>query len=148
MELWLSDAKGEFDLGSTGTKQILDRLRSLANKMRSGERQSLRDLRALVVDADLALLSEEIEPRILAVLYLLKRLTKDIWVNFATDASFNFPEIDCLYVKNLGSFIYSSLKETEEDDAKTLRFLVDVIRIYYKCIAELNAQSGAVYKGQ
>lgn len=47
-------------------------------------------------DASLRRLRTELTPAQLGVLYVIKKLLNDLWVNFAVDASFPFPEGDPL----------------------------------------------------
>lgn len=73
--------------------QLFDELLTIARKdtKRSLVLIELRE-RLARDDASLRRLKAEVTPTQLGVLYVTKKLLNDLWVNFAVDASFPFPE--------------------------------------------------------
>lgn len=98
---------------------------------------ALFNLRKLTVDLDLLELTDNgFSSKTVAFLYLIKKQVNDVWINFGTDSTYDFPEkIFNEYSKALGNFICFAL---DNDKIQTTNYLFETIAQYYNNLSEIK----------
>jgi len=125
-------------------ESILASLQRVSSEKFGDTGDFLDHFRSFVVDMNLRVLSSTLDERIIGVLYLIKKLTNDVWTNLFTDASFDAPvESKTLRVfsEDMARFVNLSIQGDPESDAKALQMLFKAIMSYYQCLSELVAEA-------
>jgi len=130
------------------SESTLSKLRAIGRG--DSERPSLDSLRNLVVDLNLReVAARSNNERPLGIVYLIRKLTNDIWTNLFTDASFDAVIVDKSeamgdFVRELNRFVQLSTNDEGKSDADALRALFKAIFHYYRCLTELVSEAQAL----
>lgn len=106
-------------------QELLDRLNRFSQEMEQGSIESLYGIKELIDDYQFNLLelSQQIEPRIFSVIWILQEFLGDMWTNLGGD-SYGFPEKEkprmAEISKALGGFIQASLFKKEKEPMGSL----------------------------
>ena len=130
-------------------EEILTVLRQTATKMSKSDSKSTDDLldglvklRGLVVDHPPSEFAAFVGNHDLAVLYLLRKTLADVWVNFGTDATFDFSAVKGEIVDfawQLAKFIQAAFTESAGSEGEAWAALSELIRSY--CITIQTART-------
>lgn len=120
-------------------RQAMEIAEKLKNENEKARELALYDLRKLVVDLDLLELSEKgVNYEIVSFLYIIKKLVNDLWINFGSDSSYDFPiKIFKDYSVTLGHFISHALSN---DQNQTTIYLFKTISEYYNNLHEIKIE--------
>jgi hypothetical protein len=122
-------------------RKIINDIKSSARGLEDGKIDSLALLRKSVLEIDIPSVAKQLDDREVAVLYVTKKLVRDLFRNFATDAGFGFPSdviIRSNFLQSLGHFLISSLFSEPRDESDMLKGLFGTIRAYYIIVSEVN----------
>ena len=137
---------------ASGQPGAFDSLRNLieniAIRMREEETEALIDLRKLFVDFDIKIVADAVDEGFFLVLYVNKKLTKDVWLNLATDASFDFP-LDKLneFVVFFGDAILGMLNNSEAENMRGFRALGKAYKLLYQFFLKVEENPTNMLKG-
>lgn len=111
----------------------------LKNENEKSREFALYNLRKLVVDLDLLELSEKgFNSKTVSFFYIVKKLVNDLWINFGSDSSYDFPKrIFKDYSVTLGHFISHALSN---DQDQTSIYLFKTISEYYDNLNEIKIE--------
>ena len=70
------------------TEDIKEKLKEISKNNEIEPIKFLDDIRRLVVDINLRQLSLSVDKKTVGIIYLIRKMTNDIWINIFTDASF------------------------------------------------------------
>ncbi|MCK4404052.1 MAG: hypothetical protein KAW02_03080 [candidate division Zixibacteria bacterium] len=122
-------------------QKIINDIKSSARGLEDGNIDSLFLLRGSVLDIDLPSVAKQLNDREVAVLYVTKKLVRDLFGNFATDAGFGFPSeviIRSNFLQSLGHFLISSLFSEPRENLEMLEALFTTIKSYYIIVSEVD----------
>ena len=122
-------------------RKIISGIENSARDLADGNIDSLFVLRGSVLDIDLPSVAKQLHEREVAVLYVTKKLVRDLFRNFATDAGFGFPSeviIGSGFLQSLGHFLISSLFSEPREDSEIMKALFRTIKAYYIIVSEVD----------
>ncbi len=111
-------------------KSIMDISNGLLNDNRNIRLENLKVLRKITIKIELMNIAKKWDHSdIIPILYILRNLVNDLYINLGTDSSHDFPaeSISNGYCENLGKFIKSSFNK----DSESIEGLYETIKQYY-----------------
>lgn len=128
------------ELSQKTAEEVLCKLRSAVKYMQQpgNEIDGLLVVRGLLVDHPASEFALHLDRQTVAMLYLVRKLLADVWVNLGTDATFDLETVEAQLrdiSRCLASFMQLRLSEPEDSSKQAWIVLTKVIESYHGALA-------------
>jgi len=127
-----------------------DEIYKLLNKFRfkaleilesEGKIDGLLEIRGLIVDHPSSEFAPYVNDHTLTILYLVRKILADVWVNLGTDATYDLIAVEnelTQFSYQLANFVQIALSDKNESDERVWRSFSKVVRSYCEAIESIQ----------